>query len=142
MRITYTPEGADPKVFDFKPGKLMSPEAEAIERHTGLTYKQFADALGETSMTCTHALLYVFLKRGNPTLKYEQVQFCMDEINFDLDDEEAASAMTELQRRQGDRPLTDDEAEALKQLEERGLAEALTDPKAPAKTSDSSTSSP
>lgn len=142
MRITYTPEGADPQVFEFKPGKLMSPEAEAIERHTGLTYKQFTEALGETSVLATHALLYVFLKRGNPTLKYDQIQFCMDEIEIDLDDDEAANAITELRRRQADRPLTDDEAEAMKQLEERGLAEALTevaaDPKAlpPAKSSD------
>lgn len=130
MRITYTPEGAEPQVFEFKPGKLMSPEAEAIERHTGMTYKGFTDALGETSMLATHALLWVFLKRKDPTLKYDAVQFCMDEIDFGLDDDEATEAITELHRRQGDRPLTDDEAVALKMLEERGLAEALDDPKA------------
>lgn len=127
MRITYTPEGAEPQVFEFKPKKLMSPEAEAIERHTGMTYKQFADAIGETSMLATHALLWVFLKRKDPTLKYDQVQFCLEEIEFDLDDDETTEAVVELQRRQADRPLTDDEAEALQQLQEAQVERGLTE---------------
>lgn len=129
MRFSYTPEGADKRTWDFKPGKLMSVEAEVIERLTGLTYKQFTESLGETSITATHALLYVLLKRSDPTLKYDQVQFCIDEIEFDLDDDETAAAITELERRKADRPLTEEEAEALKLLQEEGIAAQLDDPK-------------
>ena len=86
MRFVYTPEGADPISWDYNPTRLMSPEAEAIERHTGMTFGEFTVACGRGSMLAIHGLLYVLLKRQHPTLKFDEVQFCIDEIDFEVDD--------------------------------------------------------
>lgn len=89
MKFTYTPEGAEPRVFDYQPGKLLSPEAEKIEDLTGWSYAEFGQHLMTSSMKAFHALLYIFLKRSNPTLKYDQVIFSFDEVDIAYDQAEA-----------------------------------------------------
>ena len=86
MKFVYAPEGAEPKKWDYNPARLMSPEAEAIERHTGMTFGEFNVKCGQGSFTALHGLLYVLLKREYPTIKYDEVQFCLDDINFEPDD--------------------------------------------------------
>ena len=96
MLFVYSPEGADPKKWPFDPSKLMSPEAETIERHTGMTFAEWGASVPKGSMLALHGLLYVLLKRSDPTLKWDSVQFCLAEIDFELepedeeDDEDAA----------------------------------------------------
>lgn len=99
MQFVYTPEGADPKSWDFDPMKLLSPEAEAIERHTKMTYTDWLDRVSEGSMLALHGLLYVLLKRSDPTLKWEQVQFSLGEVTFELDDDEVHEAAAKLEAR-------------------------------------------
>lgn len=88
MYFIYKPEGAEPKRWKFDPTKLMSPEAEAIERLCGMTFGEWVDAVGRTSITALHGLLYVMLKREQPTLTYDQVQFCLDDIDLELEDDD------------------------------------------------------
>jgi hypothetical protein len=98
-KFVYKPEGVEPKSWDFDPNKLMNPEAEAIERHTGMTYGEWQDALGRNSMLAFHGLLFVFLKREIHTLKWDDVQFSISELDLELSDEEAAEALAELEKK-------------------------------------------
>lgn len=121
-RLTYTPEGADPKVWDFSFGRLMSPERIAIEKHTGLGWLEVQRGFWSNRGDVIHALLWVLLKRDIPTLRVNEVEFCDDEIDLDLNDDEGAEALETLRAKPF---LDDDEREALAGLEER-----FSDPKA------------
>ncbi len=124
MRFSYTPEGAEPRSWDFDPNRLMSPEAEAIERHTGMTFEEWGTQVGKGSMTALHGLLYVLLKRSDPTLRYDAVSFCLAEVDFVLDDDETRQAIATLEAKDD---LTEAEQAALVALRE-AVDEA---PKAP-----------
>lgn len=115
-RLTYTPEGADPKVWDFAFGRLLSPERIAIEKMTGLGWQEVQRGFFTNQGTVIHALLYVLLKRDIAALRPEEVVFCDDEIGLDITDAEATEALKELKAKP---TLTDDEADALAELEER-----------------------
>lgn len=113
MQFVYQPEGAEAKRWEFEPNKLMSPEAEAIERHTGLTFQEWGQAVTKGSILALHGLLFVLLKRSDPTLKWDAVQFCMDDLDFQLDDEETAQAIGNLESAAAVRELTADEQRTL-----------------------------
>lgn len=120
MKFIYKPEGTeepDWKTWEFDPDKLMSPEAEAIERLTGFTYSEWGDAVSRGSMAAIHGLLYVMLKRENPTLKYDSVVFCLAEIDFEVDDEESAEIRATLEQRvEAGEVLAEDDAALLERL--------------------------
>lgn len=83
MYLSYQPEGNDqPIVFDYKPNKIMSAEREALERRTGLTYEEIHVQLIKGSSVCRRALLHMYLKRTDPRIKYEDVDFAWDELNL------------------------------------------------------------
>jgi hypothetical protein len=98
-KFVYKPEGRDPMSWDFDPNKLMNPEAEAIERHTGMAFGEWIQALGKSSMLALHGLLFVMLKREIPTLKWDDVQFSISEIDMEMDDAEAGEALSALEVR-------------------------------------------
>jgi hypothetical protein len=135
-QFVYKPEGATPKKWDFDPSKLMSPEAIAIERLTGMTFGEWQDALSRGSMLALQALLYVLLKRETPTLKFDDVQFCNDDVDVELTDEEAAEEVRDLEAKES---LTDQEQAVLDALREQGHSAA--GPKAPEPNSAPSTPS-
>lgn len=116
MQFVYKPEGADPKAWEFRPEKLMSPEAEAIERLTKMTFGEWTRAVRGGSMLALHGLLYVMLKREYPTLKWDEVQFSLSEVDFELTDEETAELRTELEAKDAAGELNADEREFLEQL--------------------------
>lgn len=125
MQFRYKPEGIEPKVWEFRPYKLMSPEAELIEKRTGMAFADWARVVTEGSMIALRALLFVMLKRGEPTLKWEQLQFSMSEVDFILDDEEKAGGVKTLEAKAAaGETLTDDESELLLSWrEELGLTD-------------------
>lgn len=137
MRFSYKPEGADPREWDFDASKLLSPEAEAIERNTGMTYQEWQDSLRRGSMLAFHGLLYVMLKRSNPTLKWDQVVFSYGEVDFILDEEETRQTIAALEAQDS---LTDSEEEALRELRASLDAAPKDPPKGPSKNAGSSTS--
>lgn len=89
MRLTYTPDGADPRTWQFRPRKLRSVEAEAIEQATGQTLDEFYVALLKGSMRAQRAALWALLKREQPDLKFAQVDLCADEVVLQLEPDEA-----------------------------------------------------
>lgn len=116
-RLIYTPEGSDaPKVWDFSFGRMLSPERIAIEKMTGLGWQGVQEGFFSNRGAVIHALLFVLLKRDIPTLRADELQFFDDEIDLDLTDEEAEKGVEGLRAKA---KLTDDEADALAQLEAR-----------------------
>lgn len=85
-KFIYKPEGAEPRTWHFDADKMKSVEMMAIERLTGLTYAEWAEAAERGSITAVHALLYVLLKRDVPGLDPDEVQFTLDEIDMEADD--------------------------------------------------------
>lgn len=119
MQFVYKPEGAEPRKWPFDPNKLMSPEVEAIERHTGYAFGEWIDQVGRGSFRAIHGLLYVLLKRTHPTLKWDEVQFCIEDIDFEMSAEEMRDARKALEARAADGPLNDADAAALRELVEK-----------------------
>ena len=98
MQFVYNPEGADPRSWDFQPHKLMSPEVEVIERHTKMTYAEWVDACGRGSFLALHGLLYVLLKRTIPTLRWDDVQFSMEDLSWELSHDEKVDLVAEMEK--------------------------------------------
>lgn len=119
MQFVYKPEGAEPRSWEFNPQRLLSPEVEAIERFTGLEYAEWVEAVGRSSALAIHGLLYVYLKRNNPTLKWDQVQFYMDEVEFQMNDEEKGQLLYHLETKES--PLTDAERRVVEQFRDEGI---------------------
>lgn len=125
-KLTYTPEGSDsPKEWEFAFGRLLSPERIAIEKHTGLGWQAVQQGFFENRGDVIHAILWVLLKRDIPGLRADEVQFCDDEIGLDLTDAEARDAVEAMRKQPS---LTDDQAAALREMEQR-IAEADASPK-------------
>jgi len=82
-KLTYSPEGADPRTWEVPLERLLSSEAMAIERVTKMSYGEWKQAVWKNSMTAVHALLWVLMKRESPTLKPEQLEFCEADIELD-----------------------------------------------------------
>ena len=119
MQFVYKPEGADPKKWDFDSSKLMNVESEAIERVSKMTFGEWSVAVTKGSVTALHALLWVMLKREQPTLTYESVQFSLSELDFELSDEESAEALAALETRVADgEELSAQEAALMEALRE------------------------
>lgn len=127
MQFVYKPEGAKkPKKWDFDPDRLMSPEAEAIERHTGFTFAEWTEKVQAGSMLALHGLLFVMLKRDEPTLKWDSVQFNLSMVDFELDDKETADLIGDLEKQAAESPLSPAQSallESLKSQQEPGPKE-------------------
>lgn len=125
MKFVYKPEGLTPREWDFEPRRLMSPEVMAIEKLTKLTFDEWQTAILRGSVTALHALLWVLLKREQPTLVASQVQFAIDEIGMEPTDDELRLAMDKLLETP-DAELSDEQREALVELKAQ-FAEADSD---------------
>jgi len=128
--LIYKPEGADPRQWTFAPDKLLSSEAEAIEKVTGTTYEEFGQALIKGSVRARRALLWVLLKRDEPTLRHSQVDPATGTMSVDYEPHELQAIRDKLA---DDTALPDeDRAAALAALDEMlAGAEVEEAPKAP-----------
>ncbi|GAA1790290.1 hypothetical protein GCM10009795_039980 [Nocardioides hankookensis] len=117
MDIVYTPEGTEPADatrIPWRPGRIRNRDTVVLERLTGMTFVEFVDAIDNGSMLALEALLFVELSKTNPTLKRDQVDFCMDEISWELDDEGKVELRDKLAAREAD--LTDVERTTLEDM--------------------------
>lgn len=121
MRFVYKPEGAEPRSWDFAPDRLLNVEAIAIEKVTGLTLAGLMAGIKAGSMTAITGLLWVLLRRKEPTLRFEQVQFSFSEVDFEVDDEEAADIAAALEAMP---ERTEGEQQALDLLRSQGVTAA------------------
>jgi hypothetical protein len=82
--LVYKPEGSDePKRWKYQPKKLMSAEREMLERRTGKNFTEFSEAVLKGNSQCRRALLFMFLKREHPGVRYEDVDFAWDELTLE-----------------------------------------------------------
>jgi hypothetical protein len=132
MIFTYKPEGAAERVWNYDPDKLMSSEAEAIEKATRLNFAEFNSDLLKGSVTARRALLWVLLKRTEPTLRHSQVDFPASAVSLDFEASELANMREHIMG--SDRLSDEQRTEALEGIEILLLdlaAEDVEAPKAP-----------
>ena len=122
MKFVYKPEGTEPKKWDFAPRKLLVAELIEIEKRTGLAFEEWSQRFRSSSALAIHAYLYVMLKRELPTLKWDDLSWTMDEVDFELGDDEASTARAALEaKRETAEGLTGDEAALLESLVADGV---------------------
>lgn len=98
MHITFTPEDGEKREWDFKLRKILTTEAEAIEKRAGIPYIELNARVLSSHPTARRALIWVLLKRTEPTLQYVDVDFEMGAFQAELDDEEKADLRAQLDR--------------------------------------------
>jgi hypothetical protein len=79
----------DGEVYDFDMTRITNVEGMAIEKVTGKTYVEWAEAMQAGSMLAVTALVWIVRKRQEPTLQFEQVEFSQ----ISMEDEEAVSPL-------------------------------------------------
>lgn len=124
MYLVYKPEGdEEPQRWKYNPRKLMSPERESIERLTGRTWAEFTQKVVEGSSLCRRALLYTFLKRAHPTLKFDDVDYAWDELELAY----SKGELRQMREAAADSAPADMRAAVLARIDEQ-IAEAFEDP--------------
>lgn len=107
MKVTYTPEDGDEQVFDYNPNKLLSAEREALEKRTGRSFNEFAMGVLKGNALCRRALLHVLQKRQHPTIAFDDVDFCWDELKVEMTKGEITLAVARLREKNGDEDLAE-----------------------------------
>lgn len=130
MKLTYTPEGSGtPQTWRYEPGKLLSSEAIAIEKVTDWAYEEFGLHLLQRSMLARKALLWVLLKRAEPTLRFDQIDPPVSAIELEYDLDELAEMRAAVEKSE---EFTDTERrEALAALDEEIAKSEAGDGEAP-----------
>ncbi|MGW3724142.1 hypothetical protein [Streptomyces sp. NPDC000851] len=124
MYLVYSPEGSDePKRFKYNPRKIMSVERENIERLTSRNWSDFTKEVVQGSSLCRRALLFTFLKRDHPTLKFDDVDFAWDELELEY----SKAELVNLRATVADNATGDQRAAVLAKLDAE-IAEAFEDP--------------
>lgn len=117
MLLKYTPQGEKEQTFEFRPGRLLSVEAEAIEDvggNTWASFEEFRQKFLAGNFKARRAALWIMLKRENPRLRFPEVAVYVDELDIDF---EAAELARLRERVETDDSLSDDErSEALRLL--------------------------
>jgi hypothetical protein len=87
--LIYEPEGSEePQRFKYNPNKLMSVEREALEKRTGKDFSAFTQAVLAGNSLCRRALLFLFLKRAHPGVRWEDVDFSWEELTLEYSRQE------------------------------------------------------
>lgn len=124
MYLVYTPEGSEePKRWKYQPKKLMSAEREMLERYTGKNFTEFSQDVLKGNSKCRRALLYLYLKRDHPSIKFDDVDFAWDELTL----EHSKSELRLMRENIADSVPADQLAAVLEKLDEE-IAEAHEDP--------------
>lgn len=114
MIVRYAPEGAEPQEWTFRPGKLDSHEAEAIEEVGGAawaSYYEFGQKILNGSARAQRAILWTMLRRAQPRLRFDEVSYLQDEVFVGYEPDEVANLRAALADPATTMP--DDQREAL-----------------------------
>jgi hypothetical protein len=136
MIVTYLPAAAEPREWTFRPMEVSSREAELVEEYLAVTYAMWVKAFQTGSIKAQRIALWLLLRRDDPTLPLESVDYQVRELRCrfegseahemrlqvqddpDLDEEERARllaridlALDEETRRRGDTDDDDEDAD-------------------------------
>ncbi|MFE2556676.1 hypothetical protein ACFXGT_11660 [Streptomyces sp. NPDC059352] len=129
MFLAYQPEGqTEPTRWRYNPRRLMTVERETIERLTGRNFTEFTGDVLQGNSLCRRALLYTFLRRDHPKIKFEDVQFFWDELKLEYSKQE----FTEMRGRAAENLVGAEREQALAQFDAE-IAEAFDDTEAEGK---------
>ncbi|MFF3346075.1 hypothetical protein [Streptomyces sp. NPDC002779] len=124
MFLVYSPEGSEePKRWKYNPRKIMSAEREWIERRTERNWSEFTKDVVQGSSLCRRALLYTFLKREHPQVRWEDVDFAWDELKLEY----TKGELIELRATVADSVSGDQGSAVLAKLDQE-IADAHEDP--------------
>ncbi|MFM9604248.1 hypothetical protein [Streptomyces turgidiscabies] len=124
MFLVYSPEGSDaPKRWKYNPRKIMSVERENIERITGRTWSEFTQAVVQGSSLCRRALLFTFLKRDHPGVKWDDVDFAWDELKLEY----SKGELIQIRATAAESATGEERAAVLEKLDAE-IAESVDDP--------------
>jgi hypothetical protein len=124
--LRYTPEGEKEQTFTFRPGRLLSVEAEAIEDvggNTWASFEEFRQKFLSGNFKARRAALWIMLKRQNPRLRFPEVAVYVDELDIDFEPEELDRLRERVEKDEG--MSDDDRSEALRLLEASQLPEGV-----------------
>lgn len=136
MNVILTLEdGTEKRWTGFKPDRIMSTEAEAIEKVTGMTFGQWGQALMNGSSLASRALVWVLRKREEPTLRFRDVDFAVGDLMVGLDEEERTKVLAAMET---DPTLTEeDRAQAMAAITASAEADGgVLDPDGPGNSTD------
>ena len=128
MKFVYKPEGAEPQSWDFNPNKMINAECMEIERRTGWDFADWLQRFHRSNMTAITAYLYVMLKRETPGIKYDQIVFSIDEVDFEQTEAELAETRRFLEAKRDAEGLEAGEQLALDKITADGIVAAEVEP--------------
>ena len=123
MYLVYADGGDEPKRWKYQPKKLMSAEREMLEKYTGRDFTEFSKAVLKGNAKCRRALLYLYLKREHPTLKFDDVDFAWDELTL-----EHSKGELQLMREQLSDTVPPEQLDSVRAKLDEEIAEAYEDP--------------
>lgn len=88
MYLVYTPDGGEEQRWEYNPRKLRATEREMLERQTGQNFSEFTGNVLQGNSRCRRALLFLFLRREHPRLKFDDVDFAWDELTLEYSRQE------------------------------------------------------
>lgn len=99
MRVTYTPDGENPTVYDFDPDAVRASAAELIERRYADTYDKWRAAVVQGSIKARRVLLWHLIARTHHTLRYEDTpDFAAGELVVELTKAELTALRTKVEK--------------------------------------------
>lgn len=128
IKVTYKPEGIDPKmwVIDLQ-RDVRASEYIAMQKVSGLRgLEALSEGLTCMDMVAVKALLWLLLKREMSTLSWDSLDFTLNEIELDSD-EEPGELRRKLEALEAQGTLSDAGRRALDQLILQGVEAATLD---------------
>lgn len=124
MYLVYSPEGSEePTRWKYNPRRMMSAEREWIERRTDRNWSEFTKDVVQGSSLCRRALLFTFLKRDHPGVRWDDVDFAWDELKLEY----SKAELIEMRASVAESVSGDERAAILEKLDQE-IAEAYDDP--------------
>jgi hypothetical protein len=113
LRITYTPPNEPPRTFEIEEleDDLSALEAELIEEAGGQqwgSYLEWSTQMIAGSMRACRVLLWVLLRRENPNLQLDTLNYPLSALQFDVDAEEDLNVTPPAEPEGKDEPVASD----------------------------------
>lgn len=98
MIVTYSPADGQQRTWQYKSAELPSADAEALEEVVPPSFDEWQQQLLRGGAKARRALLWVLLRRDDPTLKFGDVEFRMGELEVEFDSDEKQRALAEVEK--------------------------------------------
>jgi hypothetical protein len=113
--LVYHPEGDEAEQrWAYDPLKLRATEREMLERQTGENFTEFTGKVLQGNARCRRALLFLFLRREHPRVKFDDVDFGWDELRLEYSRQE----LGQMREQVAERMSGDDRDAALARLDQ------------------------